>query len=212
MKFRIIIALVFFVINSTTLIKAQTSIGLIGGLNLQSISGDAPTDVSYSNNPGYIIGLTVETEIEDGIKLVLQPNYTLSQTKIAYDIGEKDPKDSMNVKMTFIRIPLLAKIEAFNGVTYFISGLDFGFLQSATIQDENRNSEEKTITDNFESFDFAAMFGAGVKFPINRFQIALEMRYEQSLKNLNKDQNFSSLPERFSLSGFQFLTYLSYNL
>jgi hypothetical protein len=200
------------VLNSTTLIKAQTSIGLFGALNLQSISGDAPTDVSYGNKPGYVFGLTAETEIADGIKLVLQPNYTLSQTKIAYDIGERDPKDSMNVKMTFIRIPLLAKIEAFNGVTYFISGFDFGFLQNATIQDENKNTEEKTITDNFESFDFAAMFGAGVKFPINRFQISLEGRYEQSLMNLSKDQNFSSLPERFSLSGFQFLTYLSYNL
>ena len=211
MRSRILIILLFFALTYTAQMQAQTSIGIIGGLNLQSVKGDAPADVSYGSKPGFMIGINAERKIANGIKLVLQPNYTLSQTKLSFDIGEEELKDSMNVKMVFIRLPVLAKIEAFNGVTYFLSGLDFGFLQEAKIQDVNKTSEERSIKDSFESFDLAAQFGVGVKFPIKGLLLSLEGRYSQSLLNLSK-KSFDSLPSRFRLSGFQFLTNLSYNL
>ncbi|MBK8983662.1 MAG: PorT family protein [Ignavibacteria bacterium] len=191
--------------------NAQTTVGFIGGLNLQSISGDAPQNASYGSKTGYMFGVTAETNVTKDVKIILQPNYTLYQTIIEFDIGREEPIDSMNVKMSYFRVPFFAKIEAFNGVTYFLSGLDFGFLQDSKIQDINKTTDERDISDSFEKFDLAAAFGVGVKFPVKRLIISAEGRYSQSLLNLSKE-NFNSLPSRFRLSGFQFLTYISYIL
>jgi len=211
MNFRNFLVLIFSILVLSVVSNAQTTVGLIGGLNMQSISGDAPKDASYGLKTGYMFGISAEANVSKEIKIVLQPNYTLYQTVIAYDIGREDPVDSMNVKMSYFRVPVFAKIEAFNGVTYFLSGLDFGFLQDSKIQDVNKTTEERDISESFEKFDLAAAFGVGVKFPVKRFIISAEGRYSQSLLNLSKE-NFNSLPSRFRLSGFQFMTYISYIL
>jgi hypothetical protein len=194
---------------------SQTSIGIIGGLNLLSVSGDAPEDASYSGGAGYMFGVTAEIKIADKIKLMLQPNYSHTQTGIGIDIGEEDPKDSFDVSFNFYRIPLLAKIEAFNNVTYFLSGLDFGFLKDAKIQDVNKTKDAKDISDKINDIDLAAVFGAGVKFRVSNFNLGIEARYNQSLINMAKDNNgqtFDDLPPRFRQSGFQLLSCITFNL
>ncbi|HRI86523.1 MAG TPA: porin family protein, partial [Ignavibacteria bacterium] len=185
MNSRNLLIFISFIILSAADLKSQTTVGLIGGLNIQSISGDAPQNASYGSKTGYMFGLSAETNITKEIKIVLQPNYSVYRTIISYDIGREDPVDSMNVKMSYFRVPVLAKLEAFNGVTYFLSGLDFGFLQDSKIQDINKTSEEKDISESFEKFDLAAAFGVGVKFPVKRFVISAEGRYSQSLFNLS---------------------------
>ncbi len=205
-----------FVVALSLKADAQTSLGVIGGINLISISGDAPQDVSYSGGAGYMFGLSAETRIGKGIMLMLQPNYSHTQTGLGVDIGEEYPKDSMNASFNYFRIPLLAKIEAFNNVTYFLSGLDVGILKDAKIQDVNKTKEETDISDNLNKIDLAAVFGVGVKFKLSpKFNLGLEGRYNQSLLNLSKNDNGNSinnLPSRFRQSGFQFLSCITFNL
>lgn len=215
MQIRKLFFIAIFFFTLTFQVKAQISVGIIGGLTMQSLSGDAPVNASYSKGTGYMIGLSVEHRIGNGINLMLQPNVARTQTVIGIDIGEEEPKDSFDVKLNFIRIPLVVKVEAFNGVTYFISGVDLGILQSAKIRDVNKTKEEKDIKDDFNEIDFAALFGAGVKFKLaKKINLLFEGRYSQSLTNLSKDNQgaaFSNLPSRFRQSGFQILTSVLYN-
>lgn len=210
------IPLVLFILIPFTQLHSQTSIGVIAGLNLQSLTGDSPDNTSYAGSTGFMYGLSAETKIFKDFKLMIQPNYSLTETIIQVDIGREDPVDSFRVKLDYFRVPVIAKIEALNGVTYFLSGLDMGFLSKATIQNYSETSDEADLKDGINEFDLAAMFGVGVKFKLSRFFVlGIEGRYSQSLLNMSKDNTgtqFSNLPSRFRQAGFQFLTCISYNL
>ncbi|MBK9228679.1 MAG: PorT family protein [Ignavibacteria bacterium] len=193
--------------------SAQTSVGLYGGLSMISLSGDSPELTGYSGNGGYSFGLSGEIGITKDIKLMLQPNYSSYGTMIGYDIGEEELKDSLELDVSYYRLPVLAKFEALNDYTYFISGLDFGYLNDAKYTDVNQTIEEKDISDSFQEFDLAAVFGAGVKIPVSYFIASAEVRYSQSLLNLSSnvpEVQFNSLPSRFRFSGFQIIANLSY--
>ncbi len=193
--------------------SAQTSVGLFGGLNMNSLSGDAPDFTGYSGNGGYTLGLSFETNITKDIKLMLQPNYSSYGTMIGYDIGEEELKDSLVLDVTYYRLPVLVKFDALNKYTYFISGLDFGYLNEAKYTDVNQTIEEKDVSDSFEKIDLAAVFGAGVKFPVSYFVASAEIRYSQSLLNVSsnvENVQFNSLPSRFRFSGLQFVANFSY--
>jgi hypothetical protein len=195
--------------------KLFSSIGIFGGADLTSISGDAPEDVSYSGNIGFLGGISVEFNITEDIKLLLQPMYNVKGTKILYDIGENEPRDSLRLKFDYIRVPVLAKINAFNGVTYFLSGLDIGFLLNSVLYDIEKINGETDISEFVNEFDVAALFGFGVKFNVKSNSLYFELRYSQSLLNMsdNSINKFDSyLPTRFRLSGLQLLTGFNFNL
>jgi len=221
--------LLLFLIFASTILKAQTnpeknekqksgflsSIGVIGGADRTSLSGDAPKDASYSGNLGFLGGISVEFNITEDIKLLLQPVYNIKGTKILYDIGENDYRDSLRLKFDYIRVPVIAKINAFNGVTYFLSGLDLGFLLKSVSYDIEKINGETDISDFVNEFDIAAFFGFGVNFNIKPGALYLELRYSQSLLNMSdesvKEVN-SYTPARFRLSGLQLLTGFNFNL
>ena len=195
--------------------KLFSSVGIFAGSDLTSLSGDAPKDVSYGSKPGIMAGISVEFNITDDIKLLLQPMYSIRYTKGLFDIGEPDPLDSMRTKFEYIRVPLSAKINAFNGVTYFVGGLDFGYLLNASLYDIEKVNGERDIKNILNEIDLAALFGVGVNFKIASNFLYFELRYEQSLLNMsNTDANANSgyFPSRFRLGGFQLFTGFNFSL
>ncbi len=193
--------------------SAQTTVGFYGGLSMISLSGDSPDLTGYSGNGGYVFGLSFETNITKDIKLMIQPNSSSYGTMIGFDVGEEELKDSIELDVTYYRLPVLIKFEALNDYTYFISGLDLGFLNEAKYTDVKQTIEETDISDSFESFDLAAVFGAGVKFPVSYFIASAEVKYSQSLLNASSnvpEVQFNSLPSRFRFSGFQLIANISY--
>lgn len=193
--------------------SSQTSAGPLAGLNFNSLSGDAPAGTEYSSGFGYMFGISSETYFAKDLKIVIQPNYSQYTTTIAFDVGQKDYKDSLKLSANFFRVPVLVKFEALNGVTYFTSGLDIGFLSKASYNDLNKTLDDKDITEMFNSVDVAALFGVGAALPLGSFTGSGELRYSQSLLNLSSQTNsslFSSLSPRFRFSGFQFQLNFSY--
>ena len=178
-----------------------------------SLSGDSPDLTGYSGNGGFVYGLSFETNITKDIKLMIQPNSSSYGTMIGYDVGEEELKDSIELNVSYYRLPVLVKFEALNNYTYFISGLDLGFLNEATYTDVNKTIDEKDISDSFNSFDLAAVFGAGIKFPVSHFVASAELKYSQSILNASSnvpEVQFNSLPSRFRFSGFQLIANISY--
>lgn len=97
-----------------------------------------------------------------------------------------------------------------------MSGLDFGILSTAKVYTTNNKSNEKDLYDNINKFDLAAIFGAWAKIKVSKkFNVLFELRYSQSIMNQNNNNSgaaFEDIPARFRTAGFQFLTYLSFNL
>ncbi len=195
--------------------KLFSSVGILAGTDLSTLSGDAQKDVSYGMKPGYMFGVSVEFNFTEDVKLLFQPILSTRFTRGLYDTGEKELVDSMRTKFEYLRFPLLAKINAFNGVTYFLSGLDLGYLLSSSLYDKEKINGERDILGYLNRFDLAAIFGVGVNFRIASNFLYLELRYEQSLLNLSNTDTVSStgyLPTRFRLGGFQLLTGFNFSL
>ena len=181
----------------------QINVGAVLGLSRSNLSGDQPDKVSYSTRTGLVAGAVIEIPVATSVRLVFQPGYEQRGAKLGYDTGEAEPVDSGSVALDYVSMPVLVKILANNGWLYFTSGLDFGYLASATLTE---GTSESDISDLVKSFDIAVIFGAGGLIPIGRPSLMLEARYNQSLNNLNDALTLpTSLPARFRTSGLQFL-------
>lgn len=192
-----------------------SSIGIIGGIDNSGLSGDAPKDVSYSGNFGFTGGLSIEFNITNNIKLLLQPVYSLKSVKILYDIDEEELFDSLRLKFDYFRFPLLVKFTTLNEYTYFLSGFDAGYLSKAVLYDKDTPDDESDIAEYVNKFDLSAMFGVGINFKIKTHNLYAELRYSQSILNMSNNdvEKFnSSLPTRFRLSGLQFLLGYNFNI
>lgn len=181
-------------------------IGFQGGLNRAGIQGDAPPNAQYSGGFGFMAGITFDLPIAQDVFLSLQPMYARRGTGIAYAVeGEEEPRDSLDVTLNYLSVPLLARVRAAHGRTYVTGGVDVAWLMDATLT--GRGADED-IASVFENLDIAALFGFGVVFPIGTPRLTTELRYSQSLLNLSAGGTApggADLPERFRANGFQLL-------
>lgn len=177
----------------------QIEVGLIGGLNRSGLSGDKPKNASYTTLTGFGFGGLIEINITYDVRFGIQPMYLQKGSKIAYKIPDvRDPMDSLNFKIDYFSLPLMFKVYANNQKTYLLSGLDIGFPLSASIEKLD-GSDKEDVLDRLKSLDVAVNFGFGVRFPINKFFLAIELRYVQGLLNLNEPAGGEESPLNFSI-------------
>ena len=184
---------------------AQISVGAVLGVNRTGISGDKPDGTSFSPNPGLIAGLVLELPVAKDVAIVFQPGFRQSGAKIGFAVpDQEEPVDSLRFRMDYFSIPILLKVITDGGRWYVTSGVDLGWLTSATLSTVS-GSQETDVKDALTDFDLAVIFGVGRMFPVGRPRITAEIRYSQSLFNLAGDSTGQDLPVRFRASGFQLL-------
>ncbi len=201
---RLVLVVVVALLGSVELVAAQVSIGAVLGVNRTGISGDNPAETSYSAKGGPIAGLVLEIPVAKDVKIVFQPGYRQLKAVIGFEVdGVEEPVDSLDLKLAYVSMPVLLKVITNGGKWFVTSGLDFGFLSSATIGTIS-GSVESDVKDSLTEFDLAVMFGVGRMFPVGRPKITAELRYSQSLLNLsNQTVGTNDLPVRFRASGLQ---------
>jgi len=181
-------------------------IGLQGGVNRAGLGGDAPAETSYSGATGFMAGILFDLPVARDVFVSVQPMYVRRGTGIAFAIkGEEVPHDSLDVTLSYVSVPLLAKVQAAHGRTYVTGGVDAGILLDATLSGRGPDEDIKAA---FKSYDVAAVFGFGVVFPLGAPRLTIEARYSQSLVNLSAGgtgPSGAALPERFRTNGFQLL-------
>lgn len=183
---------------------AAQTLGVVGGLNLSSIKGDAPEQVKWGGKTGLILGLVGEFRLAQDVRLLLQPTLTTRGSSLGVTVeGQEEPVDSGSVSLDYLTLPVLVKVMAGNGRTFVTSGLDFGILTGATLEE---GDNEEDVKDRVEDFDVAVNFGFGGVVFSGRPNVSLELRYSQSLLNLaNSTTTEEALPVRFRSSGFQLI-------
>ena len=186
---------------------AQVTVGAYGLLNSSDLSGDAPTDISYTGRTGFGFGLIGEFHLTDDVWLSVQPGIAPRGAGLAVEVeDEEDPVEFADASLSYFAVPVLAKFVTVGGKVYVISGFNFSILTSANIKGVEEGAEEIDVKDSFHSFDIAVDFGVGGQLPAGPIKIMLEARYEQGLLNIIDDTiDEDALNTRLRSSGLQLL-------
>jgi hypothetical protein len=186
---------------------ARVHLGALAGLTRTSLNGDAPLGASYKHRLGFAGGLIGEVDLPQGMRLSIQPMFQQRGTTVAYEVeGEKDPRDSLSVRLDYVSVPVLLKVFSASGRMYATGGFEFGILQSATLANLNADVPDEDAKNLFQDVDVALAFGLGGVFPFDRWSLWVEGRYSQSIPNLSRsgeDPETKGLPERFRATGLQ---------
>lgn len=194
-------------------LAAQTSLGAYGGLNRSVLRGDGPPNTKYRDRHGSVLGIVADFPVATDVAISVQPSFAQRGAGIAFNVeGERERRDSLDVRLDYVSIPVLVKIFAGHRRTFVTGGLDVGFLTKATIHD-GANSDD--ISDLMKTMDIAAVFCLGVAIVKRQPEITMELRYAQSFLNVanpESDPETESLPQRFRSTGLQLLLGITFTL
>jgi len=183
---KIIILTLIIVFTTTSLILAQTRVGLFGGINSTSFNGDDPPNANFASNYGYNIGASTDFYIAEDIALNTQPMYSSQSTVLQYEVPYQYEKyDSISVINDYFEIPVNLKIIANNQMAYVTAGVSLAIPLSSTAKN-NSNGNTQDIIDRYETYVILANFGVGIQFSIGKPMLFIELRYSQSLTNLTQ--------------------------
>jgi hypothetical protein len=185
-------------------VSAEGAIGVFGGLIRSNLSGDTPDRFKYETKLGGSAGAVGEFNVTDDVRLSFQPMFLQRGATLTVKLpGESTRRDSLDLRMNYVALPILVKIISGNGKTYVTGGLSLGYLLSAELSDSSR---EKDIKDDLNTIDLSADIGFGIMLPIGKPLLTMELRYEQGLTN-TADRAASLeeevVPVRFRASSFQ---------
>ncbi len=183
MKLKILFLLSVLLVGAWTCqTRAETSIGVVGGLTRYSLAGDQPSGGAYRSLTGGTFGAVCEFGITEYVKLSLQPSWIRKGTKIAYKVSGQDERvDSVEVKLDYFSVPVIAKIFTNSKRFYVSGGLEYAYLLDAKYITHNETQDAK---EDLEKHDFLIIFGVGAHIPAGRFVIFIEGRYTQSIINV----------------------------
>ena len=159
--------------------KAQIDLGVKGGLNFPTLSGDSRQLIGDQTKfrTDFYVGGYANYKITDQISF--QPELLYSKQ----GAGIKTT-DNSNTKIVMhnINIPLMGRYEIMEGLNVEF-GPQLGFLVSAKAKSEEGKTDTKVkITDNFKTFDFGLNFGAGYKVTD---ELEINARFTKGLSNIN---------------------------
>jgi hypothetical protein len=204
---RLFIALLLLPLSTAALAQGKFFLGVTGGPSRTSLSGDAPEGASYTSKTGFSAGVIAEYSLTDDIRLSVQPSYVRKGTGVAFDVGEKDPRDSLELSLSYITIPLMARFISPHRAWFVNGGLECGFLMDASLSDviTGGKADVKTFVNGL---DLMMIFGVGGLVEVAPAFLTFEIRYTQSILNAGSSDQLATsvgIPVRFRSSGFQLL-------
>lgn len=183
--------------------KAQSYIGVFGGLNSSKLAGDVPSSAKYKGLMGANVGANLDIKLAKIIWISLQPSYSQEGTKVSYTVrGQIDPIDSVRIRLNYFSLPLLVKVSSTNGRFYALGGIETAFMLSNDVSSHG-NSQETDI--DISDINITVHFGAGIRIPIGLPRLFVELRYTQGLIDLTDEPIEESYIPRVKTIGFKVL-------
>ena len=181
MKKMSVLVVALFTLITVLPANAQVNLGVIGGLNLASLSFDPdPDGVDLSNRTGFGIGGVLSFGLGETLALQLEPMFLQKGAKATGQgiTGETE------VKASYIEVPAMLKFAFGSGEIkpYVMAGPTIGYLLSA-------KQDEDDIKDDVKNIDFGLAFGGGVSLPMGNKTVFVEGRYSLGLTDINDDSD-----------------------
>ncbi len=211
-----LILILIFLINTIT-VFGQIDLGVFGGINRFSLSGEPPENAEYAGKYGYLGGIGLDFFIFDELALSVHPGYNEKGSLLIYrNRFYEDRIDSTFIlTQTFVNIPFNFKIFTGNKHFYFLGGVNFDYFIQNTFNKEGE--EPNDINYLFRDYDFSINFGLAYVYFFKHFSVFAEFRYTQGVKNMNKpdfvfDEDSNFYIENFKSSGISLLIGFSYRI
>lgn len=180
MKFNLLTLLLVCTIIGTA--SAQSfNIGIKGGLNLYTLSGD--NDGGNDYKPSFHIGLLGHIHMSQNF--ALQPELVFSAQGTKYG-------DDQNFDLKYVNVPLLFQYMFDNGFR-LQAGPQLGFLVSAEADDTD-------VKDDLKGTDFGIGVGASYVNPKSNF--GFDVRYNHGLSSISENGNADLYNRGFQLGVF----------
>ncbi|WP_264566366.1 porin family protein [Flavobacterium sp. N3904] len=169
---RVLKTILFSTFLLTVSIATAQGVGIRGGVNLSTISGDYYDSTSKT---GYYVGIYDEIPVVKDV-FFIQPEIQYSSEKFSTNLAD--------YTIDYITVPVLAKVYAVKLLS-FETGPQFGFK----INDKtDSNSPLITPQDDFETFNPAWAFGASLNLP---FGLSINGRFISSFNSVFKDGDYN---------------------
>jgi len=195
---------------------AQWLVGVQAGLPAFTVAGDAPEEAGYGRQLRFMASGLLGYSFGSSFVLRVEPGFVQRGTAVSYSLeGVEQPVDSLSLSLDYLSVPIVAQVFTPGGRGFATLGVEVGILSSATLSTRNGSSDED-VKDLLRTSDVSASFGAGGLVRRSQPQVAVELRYVQSLGRVLEDTSGSatpsSLPEGFRSSGLQLTAGLSWTL
>jgi hypothetical protein len=182
-------------------LSAQTYLGVFAGINNGKFKGDAPNRATYRSSVGFNGGIYLDVKVSKLITLSLQPTYTQEGTRVFYTLpDEKEPVDSISIKLNYAAIPILVKVSSLNQRFYAMAGVETGFFLDGYAK-YTETEEQTSLTDEISQINLSVVFGAGLRIPLKFGRIYVELRYAQSIIDLTDEEVDESYVPRIKTAG-----------
>ena len=191
MKKLSVLLAVFVVLGMIMSANAQVHFGVLGGVNLATVSVDPMPEegLEFSNLTCFGFGGVLDYYLGESISLHLEPMYLQKGTKMIMTMeGLGELTGEMNA--SYIEIPVMLKFEfgANNVRPYIMGGPTIGYRLSAEMK-TSFGGEEQTedMKETTKDFDYGVVFGGGVSMQMGNNTFFVEGRYSLGLANINDD-------------------------
>src|SRR5690554_2775215 len=185
---KILLFAAFAVFAFTTTQSQEIRFGAKASLNIASLGGDGIGAGSLGSRTSFHIGGLAEIPLSE--KFALQPEILYSSEGADWSWG----LGSNNIKLDYIRIPVLAKYYIIEGLSGEL-GPNFGVLASAKAGDED-------VKDGMNSFDVGLAIGASYRLNMGVF---FSLRYNKGFMNVHDDSDLKQQSNVFQISaGYSF--------
>lgn len=175
--------LLLWIFSAAAFAQLGISKGLIGGLNMASLSG-ADVSSDAKSVTGYAGGLFLEINIPGPLSIEAEALYSMKGSKIAFN------NYTITDNYTYVDIPVLLKyflpIPAVR--TYLYVGPSYSILLSAKRKTEGSSvtNSDVDVKDFMTKNDIGAVVGLGVGFSVLR----VDARYSLGLSTIDKNGTF----------------------
>lgn len=190
-------------------LSAQVSLGMYGGVSANKLNGDPAAFNVYKPHVGWNSGVIVNMNITEDILLSLQPGIMYSYGRVQTADTIEFPlnirliyRDSVDISLGVVNIPVLVKVITDNQRFEFSSGIEMSYLVRAKW---DNGSEKINIRSELNNFNFAVVFGLGYRIPVKETTLAIELIYTQGIINQSRSDSDLTALNRIKTSGIRFL-------
>lgn len=174
--------LLLFVFILTTVVAAQAQsprFGVRVGANYSGFSGDDADNLDRMF--GFHAGITSQFAITSDNFFAIQPEILFSKK------GAESKDDNYKVKLSYIDVPVLAKVNA--GPLYFEAGPQVSFRVGGDIELDGNN-----IVDDLDAFKRTSFgYAAGVGLASTPLGLSVGVRYNGDISKLNDADDISDI-------------------
>jgi hypothetical protein len=165
-------------------------LGVKGGISMAKVKFSDGPEGGFDNLNKPVFGVFFSLNLNEFFSI--QPEVLFLQQGGVYEDDSKEISYKYELAMTYIHIPVLAKVKLVKEGTVrpiLFAGPAVGFLTKAVERyyEDGALEGEEDVKEYLKSTNFSAVFGGGVEIVLDKLLLVLDVRYDLGLASVNAE-------------------------